>query len=58
MSQSLSTPCLKAGFLPLVLSRSAGEITEEEQAVKIYFNGLRKSVRITMPICGLQITKS
>jgi hypothetical protein len=58
MSQSLSIPCLTAGFLPLVVSRSAGEITEGGAGREDYFNSLRESVRIVMPICSLQITKS
>jgi hypothetical protein len=36
IERSLLNTLRKAGFLPLVLSRRAGEITDREQAVKTF----------------------
>jgi hypothetical protein len=41
----VSTPCVKTGFFPPVLSRPAGEITEGEQAV-IRRNEVEPSKRV------------
>jgi hypothetical protein len=60
---------LQNGFLPSALSRSAAEITEEEQAVKLFFlsslpewrgvtHGQREPVRHQAGCAGADLTSS